>query len=123
MRLSDDSRGPLDGGLVVRGLTTLFPSRSGPLIAVDGVDLDLAPGEILGLVGESGSGKSVTLRSLLRLVHPPGRIAGQVLWKGRDLLALREADLKRVRGREIATIFQEPMTALNPVLTVGRQID
>ncbi len=123
MRISGDTRGAAEGGLVVRGLTTLFPSRFGPLTAVDGVDLDLAPGEILGLVGESGSGKSVTLRSLLRLVHPPGRVAGEVLWNGRDLLALREADLKRVRGREIATIFQEPMTALNPVLTVGRQID
>ena len=111
------------GSLAVRNLTTLFASPSGPLTAVDGVDLDLAPGEILGLVGESGSGKSVTLRSLLRLVHPPGRVAGEVLWGGRDLLRLGERDLRRVRGREIATVFQEPMTALNPVLTVGRQID
>ena len=111
------------GALAVRGLRTVFASPTGPLTAVDGVDLDLAPGEILGLVGESGSGKSVTLRSLLRLVHPPGRIAGEVLWGGRDLLGLRPGELRRVRGREIATVFQEPMTALNPVLTVGRQID
>ncbi len=123
MRVSVDTRAVQAGSLAVRGLRTVFASRSGPLTAVDGVDLDLAPGEILGLVGESGSGKSVTLRSLLRLVHPPGRVAGQVLWGGRDLLALRDGDLRRVRGREIATVFQEPMTALNPVLTVGRQID
>ena len=111
------------GALAVRGLRTVFASSAGPLTAVDGVDLDLAPGEILGLVGESGSGKSVTLRSLLRLVHPPGRVTGEVLWGGRDLLGLRAGALRRVRGREIATVFQEPMTALNPVLTVGRQID
>ena len=111
------------GSLAVRGLRTVFASPRGPLTAVDGVDLDLAPGEILGLVGESGSGKSVTLRSLLRLVHPPGRVEGEVLWGGRDLLGLGAGALRRVRGREIATVFQEPMTALNPVLTVGRQID
>lgn len=114
---------PEAGTLAVRGLRTVFASPQGPLTAVDGVDLDLAPGEILGLVGESGSGKSVTLRSLLRLVHPPGRVAGTVLWGGRDLLGLGAGALRRVRGREIATVFQEPMTALNPVLTVGRQID
>ena len=123
MRLSRDSRAEPAGALSVRGLTTVFPSRSGPLTAVDGVDFDLVPGEILGLVGESGSGKSVTLRSLLRLIHAPGRTAGRVTWGGRDLLALGERDLRLVRGREIATVFQEPMTALNPVLTVGLQID
>ena len=115
--------GSAPGSLAVRNLTAVFVSPSGPLAAVEAVDLDIAPGEILGLVGESGSGKSVTLRALLRLVHPPGRVAGEVLWGGRDLLKLGEADLRRVRGREIATVFQEPMTALNPVLTVGRQID
>ena len=109
--------------LSVRGLSTVFPSPQGMLTAVDGVDFDLAPGEILGLVGESGSGKSVTLRSILRLVHAPGRVTGQVLWGGRDLLALGESEFRKLRGREIATVFQEPMTALNPVLTIGRQID
>ena len=122
-RPSDETRGTPAGSLTVRGLRTVFPSRDGPLIAVDGIDLDLAPGEILGLVGESGSGKSLTLRSLLRLVHAPGRVEGRVMWGGRDLVALGEDDLRRVRGREIATVFQEPMTALNPVLKVGLQID
>ena len=111
------------GALAVRGLTVTFPSPAGPLAAVDGVDLDLQPGEILGLVGESGSGKSLTLRAMLRLVHPPGRVAGRVDWDGRDLLALPDTAMRRVRGRDVAAVFQEPMTALNPVLTVGLQID
>ena len=112
-----------ESALSVRGLTTRFPGPRGALTAVDSVDFDLASGEILGLVGESGSGKSVTLRSLLRLVRAPSEVDGRVVWQGRDLLALPERDLRRVRGREIAMIFQEPMTALNPVLTIGRQID
>ena len=116
-------RASRENALSVRGLTTRFPGPRGPLIAVESVDLDLASGEILGLVGESGSGKSVTLRSLLRLVRAPSEVEGRVAWHGRDLLALPERELRRVRGREIAMIFQEPMTALNPVLTVGRQID
>ncbi len=115
--------GARSGALAVRNLTVSFPSPGGPVTAVDGVDLDLAPGEILGLVGESGSGKSLTLRAMLRLVHPPGRVAGRVDWAGRDLVGLSEAEMRRVRGREVAAVFQEPMTALNPVLTVGRQID
>jgi peptide/nickel transport system ATP-binding protein len=109
--------------LEVRGLSTAFPTAAGVARAVDGIDLDLRSGEVLGLVGESGSGKSVTLRSLVRLVRAPGRIEGQALWQGRDLLALPEAELLEVRGKEIAMIFQEPMTALNPVLTVRQQID
>jgi peptide/nickel transport system ATP-binding protein len=109
--------------LRVRGLRTSFPSPAGTVKAVDGVDFDLAAGEVLGLVGESGSGKSVTLRSLLRLVHPPGRVSGEVRWHGRDLMALEEPALRTVRGREIAIIFQEPMAALNPVLPVGLQIE
>ena len=113
----------LPNSLAVRGLTTRFPSAMGPLVAVDDVDFDLAPGEVLGLVGESGSGKSVTLRSLLRLVRPPVTVEGRVLWGERDLLTLPDRELRRLRGGEIAMIFQEPMTALNPVLTVGRQID
>ncbi|MDT7953014.1 MAG: ABC transporter ATP-binding protein [Acetobacteraceae bacterium] len=110
-------------GLQVRNLTTLFDTPRGQAHAVDGVDLDVAPGEVLGLVGESGSGKSVTLRSILRLIRPPGRVTGQVAWQGRDLMALGPAALRQVRGGEIAMIFQEPMSALNPVLTVRAQIE
>jgi len=108
--------------LSVRGLRVEFGSHRGLLTAVDGIDFDVREGEVLGLAGESGSGKSMTLRSLLRLVKAPGQVSGQALWRGRDLLALPEAEMRRVRGREIAMIFQEPMTALNPVLTVGTQI-
>ena len=104
--------------LSARGLRTVFDG----VPIVDGVDLDILPGEVLGLVGESGSGKSMTLRSLLRLVRPPGQVEGEILWRGRDLLGLSEAEMRAVRGREIGMIFQEPMTALNPVLTVGSQI-
>ena len=111
-----------DALLSVRNLRVAFGSPQHPLLAVDGVDFDVAPGEVLGIAGESGSGKSVTLRSILRLIHPPGRVSGRVLWRGRDLLTLPEEELRRVRGGEIGVIFQEPMTALNPVLTVGLQI-
>jgi oligopeptide/dipeptide ABC transporter ATP-binding protein len=110
------SQAPL---LSVRNLRVAFGSR---LTAVDGVDFDLAPGEVLGLAGESGSGKSVTLRAILRLIRPPGRVGGEVIWRGRDLFKLPEPEIRRVRGGEIAVIFQEPMTALNPVLSVGLQI-
>jgi peptide/nickel transport system ATP-binding protein/oligopeptide transport system ATP-binding protein len=109
--------------LAIQGLATTFQTGAGVVRAVDGIDLELQPGEVLGLVGESGSGKSVTLRSLVRLVRAPGRIEGRVLWQGRDLLAMPEKELQEVRGKEIAMIFQEPMTALNPVLTVHQQID
>jgi oligopeptide/dipeptide ABC transporter ATP-binding protein len=109
--------------LEVTGLTTVFDLPSGPVAAVDGIDFEVRPGETLGLVGESGSGKSVTALSVMRLVQPPGRIAaGRIRFKGRDLLSLAEADMRRIRGAEIALIFQEPMTALNPVFTVGDQI-
>src|SRR5271166_5534158 len=101
--------------LTVRGLRVTFPGPSGRATAVDGIDLDIAAGEVLGLVGESGSGKSVTLRSLLRLVNPPGETSGTVRWRGRDLMTLPEPELRAVRGREVAIIFQEPMAALNPV--------
>jgi peptide/nickel transport system ATP-binding protein/oligopeptide transport system ATP-binding protein len=109
--------------LEIRGLRTSFRTTRGTLTAVDGIDLDLQEGEVLGIVGESGSGKSVTLRSVLGLVRPPGRVEGTVFWHGRDLVSLPERQRRAIRGREIAMIFQEPMTALNPVLTVGRQID
>ena len=117
------ARAAAPAALEVEGLSVTFPTPVGPARAVDGIDLDLRSGEVLGLVGESGSGKSMTLRALVRLVRPPGRIAGRALWQGRDLLALSEPELREVRGKEIAMIFQEPMTALNPVLTVRAQID
>ena len=108
--------------LSVRDLRVSFGLPQREFAAVDGVDFDVLPGEVLGLAGESGSGKSLTLRSILRLVRAPGRVQGKVLWRGRDVLGLREDELRRVRGGEIAMIFQEPMSALNPVLTVGTQI-
>ncbi len=109
--------------LEVEGLTTTFDTADGRVTAVDSVSFVVGPGEMVGLVGESGSGKSVTLRSILGLVHPPARVAGAVRWNGRDLMQLPAAELRRVRGGQIAMIFQEPMTALNPVLTVGLQIE
>ena len=113
-----------DGALLsVEHLTTVFETPGGPVPAVDDVSFEIRAGETLGLVGESGSGKSVTALSIMRLVQPPGRIAGgRIIFKGRDLLTLSEADMRAVRGAEIALIFQEPMTALNPVFTVGDQI-
>ena len=108
--------------LALRDLRTEFPGPAGRVAIVDSLDLDVRPGEILGLVGESGSGKSMTLRSIMRLVRPPGHVTGRVEWRGRDLLALSAAEMRAVRGREIGMIFQEPMSALNPVLTVGAQI-
>ena len=108
--------------LELHDLRVTFHTPRGTFTAVDGVDLDVREGEVLGLVGESGSGKSVTLRSILRLVRPPGIVSGAVLWRGQNLLEVNDARLRRVRGGEISMIFQEPMTALNPVLTVGEQI-
>jgi oligopeptide/dipeptide ABC transporter ATP-binding protein len=109
--------------LEVSRLTTVFDLAAGPAKAVDDVSFEIRAGETLGLVGESGSGKSVTALSIMRLVQPPGRIAGgQIRFKGRDLLTLSESDMRKVRGAEISLIFQEPMTALNPVFTIGDQI-
>ena len=109
--------------LSVQGLTTVFDVGATPLVAVNDVSFDIRKGETLGLVGESGSGKSVTAYSLLRLVQPPGRIAGgRVVFQGRDLLALSEKEMCGVRGAGIGLVFQEPMAALNPVMRVGRQI-
>jgi peptide/nickel transport system ATP-binding protein/oligopeptide transport system ATP-binding protein len=108
--------------LSVRGLRVAFSTPRHELVAVDGVDFDVRAGEVLGLAGESGSGKSLTLRSILRLVKPPARVTGEVLWRGRDILRMAPPEVRRVRGAEIAMIFQEPMSALNPVLTVGAQI-
>ncbi|MGI8526673.1 MAG: ABC transporter ATP-binding protein [Pseudolabrys sp.] len=110
--------------LVVEGLKTYFDLRQGVVKAVDGVSFTLAPGETLAIVGESGCGKSVTALSLMRLVpDPPGRIAGgTVKLAGVDLLKLDDAAMRHARGKDIAMIFQEPMTSLNPVLTIGSQI-
>ena len=109
--------------LSVEHLTTVFDTPRGPVPAVNDVSFEIRAGETLGLVGESGSGKSVTALSIMRLVQPPGRIAGgQLLFKGRDLLTLDEPSMRAIRGAEISLIFQEPMTALNPVFRVGDQI-
>ena len=108
----------------IRGLRTHFFTESGVARAVDGVDLDIREGEVLGLVGESGSGKSVTALSILRLIpDPPGRIVGgSITFRGQNLLALPLDEIRRVRGREISMVFQEPMTSLNPVFTIGMQL-
>jgi oligopeptide/dipeptide ABC transporter ATP-binding protein len=110
--------------LAIRGLRTHFYTEAGVAKAVDEVDLDVLPGEVLGLVGESGSGKSVTALSILRLVpDPPGRIvAGEIRFKGRDLLKLPWEEVRAIRGKEISMVFQEPMTSLNPVFTIGMQV-
>ncbi len=110
--------------LDVKGLRTEFRSGGSSFAAVDGISFSLAPGETLGIVGESGCGKSVTSLSIMRLVpNPPGRItAGEIRLEGRNLLDLPESEMRAVRGDDIAMIFQEPMTSLNPVQTVGEQI-
>jgi peptide/nickel transport system ATP-binding protein len=110
--------------LEVADLRTWFFTRDGIVRAVDGVSFHVTPGETLAIVGESGCGKSVTALSVLRLIpSPPGRIvSGKIRFAGRDLLDLSEAHMREVRGNEISMIFQEPMTSLNPVLTIGRQI-
>jgi ABC-type dipeptide/oligopeptide/nickel transport system ATPase component len=109
--------------LDVQHLTVVFDGSRSTGTAVDDVTFQLAAGETLGLVGESGSGKSMTAFAILRLVPPPGRIAGgRVLFEGRDLLTLPEREMRQIRGARISLIFQEPMTALNPVMRVGDQI-
>ena len=109
--------------LSVRNLETQFFTDDGVVKAVDNISFDLAPREILGVVGESGSGKSVTALSVLRLVSAPGRITnGEIKWKGRDLLKLSEREMRAIRGDDVAMIFQEPMTSLNPLYTVGNHI-
>jgi peptide/nickel transport system ATP-binding protein len=110
--------------LEIKGLKTHFKTDDGWLHAVDGVDIGIDRGETVGVVGESGCGKSVTAKTVLKLIDmPPGKIvAGQVLWKGRDLVPLPPEAMQKVRAKEISIIFQEPMTSLNPVYTVGEQI-
>jgi len=110
--------------LEIKGLKTHFKTDDGWLHAVDGVDLTVDAGETVGVVGESGCGKSVTAMSVLKLIAmPPGRlVAGQILWQGRDLVPLPAEAMRLIRMKEIAIVFQEPMTSLNPVYTVGEQI-
>lgn len=109
--------------LEIKDLRVHFHLPAGRLQAVGGVDLRLAPGETLGLVGESGCGKTVTALSILRLIQcPPGEVSGEILFAGKNLLSLPEAQLRDLRGDRIAMVFQEPMTALNPVFTIGEQV-
>ena len=110
--------------LSIKDLVVEFKTEDGIVHAVDGISYDVLPGETLGIVGESGSGKSVSTLTLLGLIpQPPGRVvSGTAMFKGRDLLKLRKKELRKVRGNEVAMVFQDPMTSLNPVLTVGAQL-
>ncbi len=112
-----------DALLAVKDLRVEFPTRQGTLVAVDGVSLSIAPGEVLGVVGESGAGKSLTGAAVIGLIDPPGRIgAGEVWLGGRRIDNLPAEGLRRIRGREIGAVFQDPLTSLNPLYTIGRQI-
>lgn len=109
--------------LSVKNLKTYFYTSEGVIKAVDDVSFDIRKGEILSIVGESGCGKSVTSLSILNLVPAPGTVAGgEIIYNGKDLLKLEEKDIRKIRGREISMVFQEPMTSLNPVFTVGNQV-
>src|SRR6516165_6060818 len=109
--------------LDVENLQTHFRTPDGVVRAVDGISFAVDGGETVAIVGESGSGKSVTANSILRLIpEPPGKIAGRIRFEGEDLLALSERAMRNIRGNRISMVFQEPMTSLNPVLTVGGQI-
>jgi oligopeptide/dipeptide ABC transporter ATP-binding protein len=114
---------PAEALLEVKNLRTTFFTADGPVHAVDNVSFNVRKGEALALVGESGCGKSVTAMSIMRLVAPPGKITtGQVRFKGRNLAELSERDMRHVRGNDIAMVFQEPMTSLNPVFKIGAQV-
>src|SRR5712664_4097452 len=109
--------------LEVKDLQTQFQTRAGLVRAVAGVSFYLDSGKLLGLVGESGCGKSITALSIMRLIAPPGKIVGgEIAFDGKNLLQLSEAEMRQIRGDDIAMIFQDPMTSLNPVFTVGEQI-
>ena len=110
--------------LQLEDLKTQFFTTAGTVKAVDGVSYDIEEGETVGIVGESGCGKSVSALSILRLIpDPPGKVVGgKILFMGRNLLELSDVEIRKVRGHDIAMVFQEPMTSLNPVLTIGRQI-
>ncbi len=109
--------------LSVRNLSTYFYMDEGVVAAVDDVSFDLAPREVLGIVGETGSGKSVTVKSIMRLIKFPGKIVnGEIIYKGQDILKLDEKDMYKIRGKEISMVFQDPMTSLNPLYTIGDQL-
>jgi oligopeptide/dipeptide ABC transporter ATP-binding protein len=113
---------PPDVALRLRNLTTEFPTRNGPLRAVDDVSIDLIRGRVLAVIGESGSGKSALLRSIVGLQPPSATVTGEVLLGGRNLLTLRRKERQAIRGREVAMVFQDPLTALDPVFTVEQQL-
>src|SRR5215475_6142843 len=120
IRMREPGEPPL---LQVRDLRTWFLTDSGPVRAVDGVSFDVFAGETLGIVGESGSGKSVCAKSIVPLLDEPARIVGgSITFRGRDLATLDKEAIREVRGREIAMVFQDPMTSLNPVLRIARQL-
>src|SRR5438094_4396335 len=109
--------------LEVRNLRVEFPTRRGTLLALDDISFDIAPGEVLGVVGESGAGKSLTGAAIIGLLEPPGRIAsGQILLEGQRIDNLSHDRMRHIRGRKIGAIFQDPLTSLNPLYTVGRQL-
>src|SRR6478735_4654487 len=109
--------------LQVNNLVVEFPNRRGTLRAIDDVSFEIAPGEILGVVGESGAGKSLTGAAIIGLLEPPGRIAaGQIVLEGQRIDNLPNAQMRHIRGRKIGAIFQDPLTSLNPLYTVGRQL-
>jgi peptide/nickel transport system ATP-binding protein len=108
--------------LSVEGVSVVLPTPRGPLKAVDGVDLSLAPGRTLGIVGESGCGKTMLSRAILQLLPKRAKLGGRVMFGGRDLVTLEPEALRRLRGPELAVVFQDPMTSLNPVLTIGTQL-
>ncbi len=110
--------------LSVRDLRTYFPTEDGLVKAVDGISFKIKKGEMVGIVGESGCGKSMTAMSILRLIDPPGKIeSGEILFDGVNLTKLKETEIQKIRGGSISIIFQEPMTSLNPVFTIGEQIE
>ena len=110
--------------LEVRNLRVEFNTRRGTLVAIDDVSFDIAPGEVLGVVGESGAGKSITGTAIIGLLEPPGRIAGgEILLEGARIDNLPPEEMRRVRGRRIGVVFQDPLTSLNPLFTVGQQLE
>src|SRR3982751_1109003 len=110
--------------LEVKNLRVEFPTRRGTLLAVDDISFDIAPGEVLGVVGESGAGKSLTGNAIIGLLEPPGRIAsGEIRLEGRRIDNLPYEEMRRLRGRQIGVIFQDPLTSLNPLYTIGRQLE